>query len=85
MNFITDVPGAISDVLRIADSEIDVADFHSAHGQNSEVIIRHKSPRSIARHHFYKRERHITKRQSDRRRQKRFVAHFDMMPKVSRG
>jgi len=42
-NLEPNMPSTNSDVLRIADAEVDVADFETLNVQNPKVIVRHKA------------------------------------------
>jgi hypothetical protein len=60
-NLEPNMPSTNSDVLRIADAEVDVADIETLNVQNPKVIVRHKARRWLARHDSDKSKPHGAK------------------------
>jgi hypothetical protein len=63
-NLEADVSGANSNMLRIANAKVDVADQHAAGSEDAKVVIRNKAVRRLTGHHTDELKRYVTRRQS---------------------
>jgi hypothetical protein len=63
-NLEADVSGANSNMLRIADAKVDVADLHATGSQDAKVVIRNKAARRLAGYHTDELKRYVASRQS---------------------
>ena len=62
-NHKSDVTGRNPDVLRVADTQIDVADIQASNSQDAEMVKRDEAARGFAGHHSDEPQQHITERQ----------------------
>ena len=63
-NLEADVSGGNSNMLRIADAEVDVADLRAAGSQDAKVVIRNKAARRLAGHHTDEPKRYVARREN---------------------
>ena len=63
-NLEADVSGGNSNMLRIADAEVDVADLRAAGSQDAKVVIRNKTARCLAGHDTDELKRYVARREN---------------------
>jgi hypothetical protein len=80
-DFVSNMTGAQSDMVGVADAEIDVADIQIPRDQDAKMVILHVTTRRIAGVNLDEAQTHLTGSEIIRRRRKVFIhtgsSHFE--------